>query len=206
MLKNKTKQTTVVNFFGGPGSGKSTFCAGVFAALKWLNVCCEMSLEYAKDLVWSNDLHTLENQYYVFAQQQHRLYRLYGQVDIVITDAPLLNTLIYDAPKRTRTQAAFTELVLAEHDSYDNLNFFIERHKPYQAKGRLQTEKEAVALDDEIRTMLLTQFIPFTNIPGLPENMARIVRRILEQRKDIKIDENLFQTMYPEVAKLAMAK
>ena len=59
------KETLVVNFFGGPGVRKSTFCAELFARLKWENVNCEMALEYAKDIVWEENYKILENQFYV---------------------------------------------------------------------------------------------------------------------------------------------
>ena len=63
----------VVNLFAGPGSGKSTTCAGVFSKLKLAGVNCEMALEYAKDKVWENSLDVLDDQIYVFGKQLHRL-------------------------------------------------------------------------------------------------------------------------------------
>lgn len=66
----------VINLFAGPGSGKSTTCAGVFSKLKLAGVNCEMALEYAKDKVWEQSFHTLDNQIYIFGKQLHRLWRL----------------------------------------------------------------------------------------------------------------------------------
>ena len=64
----------VVNLFAGPGSGKSTTCAGVFAKLKLAGVNCEMALEYAKDKVWEERIKylmirfmSLENSFIVFS-------------------------------------------------------------------------------------------------------------------------------------------
>lgn len=57
------QKTLVINLFGGPGAGKSTFCASVFADLKWRDINCEMALEYAKDRVWEGSFNVLENQY-----------------------------------------------------------------------------------------------------------------------------------------------
>ena len=42
------KKTLVINLFGGPGVGKSTLCASVFAKLKIMGIDCEMATEYAK--------------------------------------------------------------------------------------------------------------------------------------------------------------
>jgi len=45
----------IVDFFAGPGAGKSTTAADVFAKLKWRGVNAELIGEYAKDLTWSEN-------------------------------------------------------------------------------------------------------------------------------------------------------
>jgi len=62
----------VVNLFGQPNAGKSTIQGDVFSILKRAGVNCEMVREFAKELVWRNDLETLANQIYVFGEQQRR--------------------------------------------------------------------------------------------------------------------------------------
>lgn len=181
-----TKRTTVVNLFAGPGAGKSTFCAGIFATLKWIGIDCEMATEYAKDMVWQRSYDVLENQLYVFGKQQNRLFRLNGKVHVIVTDSPLLNSIIYDANKRPKTREAFVDLVLAEHRTFDSLNFFIERRKAYNPNGRLQNLSEATALDAKIRGMLDMRQIPYISVPGVPENIQTIVWSILAHRPDLK--------------------
>ncbi len=181
-----TKRTTVVNLFAGPGAGKSTFCAGIFASLKWIGVDCEMATEYAKDMVWQRSFDVLENQLYVFGKQQNRLFRLNRKVDVVVTDSPLINSIIYDAGKRPKTREAFVNLVLAEHGDLDNLNFFIERRKAYNPNGRMQTMDEATVLDAKIRGVLDEHKIPYVSVPGVPENIQTVVWSILAYRPDLK--------------------
>jgi len=200
MQVEPSKKTTVVNLFAGPGAGKSTFCAGVFASLKWLGVNCEMALEYAKDMVWQQSFDVLNNQLYVFGKQQNRLFRLNGKVDVIITDSPLINSLIYDAQKREQTRAAFVEMVLAEHWSYDNLNFFIERRKRYNPIGRLQTKTEAEQLDARIRKVLEARNIPYKALPGVPEQIETIVEAVIAHRPDLNINQSndvSLEKLYP---------
>ena len=89
------KNTLVVNLLGGPGVGKSTLTAAIFAKLKDAGVDCEMASEFAKELVWEQRNETFKDELYIFAKQAHRLFRLNGKVDVVITDRPLILTCFY---------------------------------------------------------------------------------------------------------------
>lgn len=60
-----------------------------------MNNKSEYVSEYAKDLVWSGSTQKLNDRLKVFAEQNHRLYRLKDKVDVVITDSPLLLSVIY---------------------------------------------------------------------------------------------------------------
>lgn len=115
--------------------------AGVFAGLKWHGVNCEMATEYAKGKVWEGSLNVLNNQIYVFGKQHHTMMRLSEQVDVIVTDAPLVMSLIYGE----HCSATFHRLVLEEFWLYHNLNYFLTRHKPYNPKGRVQAEDKAKA-------------------------------------------------------------
>ena len=79
----------IVNLFAGPGAGKSTIAAYVFARLKMAGVNCELAPEFAKDKVWEHNQTALDNQIYVFAKQYYRITRCADQVDVVITDSPV---------------------------------------------------------------------------------------------------------------------
>ena len=49
--------------FGGPGCGKSTLMARIFAELKTRGYDCEMVTEFAKDLVWEKRDETFKDEY-----------------------------------------------------------------------------------------------------------------------------------------------
>ncbi len=171
------KNNLVVSLYGGPGSGKSTVCADLFARLKWKGVNCEMALEYAKDKCWEKSTNTLENQLYVFGKQHHRIWRLHTQVDIVITDSPLLLSLIY---KRDPCDV-FTSLVFKEYNKFTNINFFINRKKDYNPSGRLQTLEGAKEIDTKIKNLLNKFNIPPIYVDGEQSEVSKVESEVLKR-------------------------
>jgi len=143
--------TLVVNLYGGPGTGKSTTAAAVFSKLKLAGVNCEMSREFAKDIVWEENFKVLEDTLFVFATQARRLRVLVGQVDVIITDAPILLASVYG--EKTGISETLHTLIHEQHNSFNNLDIFLRRQKEYNPAGRMQTEREAKALDRKIRDL-----------------------------------------------------
>ena len=174
---NANKESLIISLYGGPGTGKSTSMAHVFAELKWLGINCEMAPEFAKEKVWEKSLNILGNQVYVFGKQLHTLVRLVGQVDVIITDSPLLLSLIYG---KSEVQE-FKDFVLAINGKYRMLHVFLERKKAYNPSGRLQTEEEARVIDQEILTLLKDNQIPFLTMPAGRASVPDIVNLILEK-------------------------
>lgn len=164
------KSTLVINLVGGPGSGKSTTAAGVFYELKQMGVNCELITEYAKDKTWEGSQSTLSDQLYVFGKQHHRMFPKIGQVDVIITDSPLILSLIYG----NHMKDSFKTLVKETFDDFWNMNYYIVRKKPYNPSGRNQTEEEAKAIDVITRNVLKENNIPFTEING-DRDAAKII-------------------------------
>lgn len=154
----------IVNLFSGPGTGKSTTAAALFAELKYLNVNAELIQEAAKDAAWEGrGGKFFAAQQYILGEQSWRQWRLRDDCDIAVTDSPLPLGLVYmqdSFPAQSLRQA-----ILEDFHSYHNFNVFIERNKPYNNKGRLQNEEEAKELDGLIRDMLYENSIPYVSIP-----------------------------------------
>lgn len=174
------KETIFVNLLGGPGSGKSTLCAMIFAELKIKQVDCEMALEYAKDVVWDESFRKLANQIYIFGKQHSRLYRLNGKVDVVITDSPLLNSIIYDDSKNKELWT----LVLNEFKKLNTLNYFVERNFEYEQNGRVQDYEGALEKDRFYKKLLEENSISYRCINPGNENLSTVIDDILNKLND----------------------
>lgn len=165
----------VVNLFAGPGAGKSTTAAMVFAKLKLLEMNAELVTEYAKDLTW--DRIPIRNQVLVLGKQLQRLMRIDGQVDIAVTDSPLLLQVVYNGHVQSLDKVAAD--IFAE---FDNMNFFIDRTKPYAQVGRKQTEAQAREFDTAVLDLLKSHGVPFLRIKGDETAADEIVGHILRAR------------------------
>lgn len=173
----RNKKTIYVNLFGGPGSGKSTLCASVFVELKKMGIDCEMALEYAKDVVWEESFKKLSNQIYIFGKQHSRLFRLNGKVDVVITDSPLLLSILYDDNNDQYLKA----LILSEYSKLNTLNFYVGRNFTYNPNGRMQTEDQAKEVDEACLVLLNETNIDFETIPFGQEGRDLIVPKIINK-------------------------
>ncbi len=154
----------IVNLFAGPGAGKSTLAAGLFYTLKTLGHNVELVTEFAKDLTWENRHLALSNQVYVLGEQSHRLHRLIGQVDLIITDSPILLSSFY--AEGSPLQEEIEALSLGIHLEYESLNVMVGRTKKYNPKGRNQTEDQASYIDSKIKAMLYDKDVSHINISG----------------------------------------
>lgn len=167
--------TLNVNLFAGPGSGKSTTAAAVFARLKKAGVNCELVTEFAKDKVWEGNSKIFLDQCYIFGKQHWKMSRLQREVDVVITDSPLLLSLVYNDKYES-----LPALALEAHRGMDSLNFFLNRTKPYNPKGRHQDEDGARALDSKILDMLITHDVDFVAVPGNEAGEDWVFDKVME--------------------------
>lgn len=172
-------KTLVVNLFGAPGAGKSTGAAAIFSKLKMIGINAELIGEFAKDKVWEENSEFFKNQAYIFGKQFFRQSRCDGKVDVMITDSPLPLSILYNTdPYLTEN---FNLTVMDVFNSYNNLNFYINRVKKYNPKGRNQTEEESNSLVEPLKELLKERNILFEEVNGDKQGYDYIVKRILEK-------------------------
>lgn len=169
----------VVNLFAAPGSGKSTLASGLFYKLKSMDINCELPGEYAKVLAWGERTKTIQDQFYVFGKQHHRVWTLKEKVDVIIADSPILLNLAY----ATEYPECFKQTVNWAFNQYNNINFLVNRVKTYNPKGRFQTEKESDEKQAEILNLLKEYTVPFTIIDGNDEGLEKVTQIVFERIK-----------------------
>lgn len=156
----------IVNFYGAPGSGKSTFAASLFARLKvGGEYKVELVTEYAKELAYEGKLE--DKQWDIFLEQTRRLVLVRDAVDIIVTDSPLRLGEIYQGYSQhgIKTQKEESKL-------NNEFNIFIHRGKEYKKYGREQEEKESDILSKKIYNLMKYDMeIASTNDIAVHENL-----------------------------------
>ena len=183
------KETLVINLIGGPGSGKSTCASGIFYELKKLGINCELSLEFAKDKVWEESYNVLSDQLYVFGKQYHKLFRLKDKVDVIITDSPLIISIHYNKMPSNH----FNNLVVEQYHTFNNLMYFIKRGETYQSEGRMQTLEESEMIDSDIKNILHTYDIFYTelqNTEAVNYIVKQVIKTLNEDYTENKLNED----------------
>lgn len=164
----------VINFFGGPGTGKSTTAAGLFYRMKKDGKRVELVTEFAKELVWEDAKEVLADQLYLLANQNRKLERLRGKVDFAIADSPLLIAAYYGKYYGNHPEI-IVPICEDIFNTYENINFFIERTKPYVKLGRLGGEESARKADKEIRAMLKS-YISVVDNDNIVDNCIEFIK------------------------------
>src|ERR1019366_3530915 len=116
---NVMKRTLVINLFGSPGSGKSTLAADLFSEMKKHDYQVEMVREWVKLWAWEGRSMSYADQVIVFGNQVHEETSLYGKVDMIITDSPLILSGFYeDANHNSRFLLPAAKAVMEDAEAW----------------------------------------------------------------------------------------
>lgn len=163
----------IINLFGGPAIGKSTQAAGLYYEMKKEGYNVEMPYEFPKLQAWERNVYAVKDQFYITANQHRNISRLYGQVDYIIVDSPILFGLIYKDRYNDVLEYpsmfyghTFDEFIVDLHSRYDSLNIVLERESSlYQNDGRFQNLEESIQIDKEIIGMLERYEVEYFKVP-----------------------------------------
>jgi hypothetical protein len=119
----------------------------------------------------------LSCQEYVFGKQSYRFARCRDDVDVIVTDSPLPLSIIYNS--NPAIEESFPKIVMDIFNTYTNINFFINRVKPYNPKGRNQTEAESNAISPKVKNLCETLGISYEFVNGDDEGYQYIADRVV---------------------------
>jgi hypothetical protein len=175
----------IINLYGGPGCGKSSIAAGLLYELKRNHISCDAPYEFPKILAWDENYSAIKDQLYVVANQHRGIVKSYGKVDYIITDSPILLSLVYknrymgnEYPSILYNES-FDKMVVDIHFKYESVNVLLKRGNTlHNNKERYQTLDESILLDIEIKNMLNSVGVDYIEL-SVDENTITEILKIL---------------------------
>jgi len=159
--------TVVINLIGGPGVGKSTLAAELYAKMKQYNMKVEMVREVAKDWAWEGREITAFDQIAIIGEQIKRESMLFDKVDYIITDSPILLGSFYfdyNHDQRFMNQMVKDYYKYSETENVKFLNFVQDRFGTYEEDGRFESKQEAEDIDDALILYLAAEGYTYENL------------------------------------------
>jgi len=175
----------IINFFGGPGIGKSTQASGLFTEMKKHHMSVEYTYEFPKEVAWEGNISQLKDQFFITANQHRNISRLYGKVDYIIVDSPIVLGCFYesrygtDYPSSHYSMSGLSNFLWDLFKQYDNINILLTRNEEtYDPNGRLQDLQEAIEIDNDIKETLTINSVDFKEFTVDNDTANRIFRYI----------------------------
>lgn len=183
-------QSTIINFFGGPGIGKSTQASGLFTEMKKHHMSVEYTYEFPKEVAWEGNINQLKDQFFITANQHRNISRLYGKVDYIIVDSPIILGCFYeqrygdDYPASFYSTSHLSRFLWDLFEKYNNINILLTRNnETYDPNGRIQNLQEAIEIDNDIRETLRINSVPFVEFPVGTNTAVDIFNYITQKTK-----------------------
>jgi nicotinamide riboside kinase len=171
-------KTFVVNLLGGSGLGKSTTAAKLFGELKTRGETTELVREFVKEWAWSGKKVGPFGQSIIYGQQLERESSLYGKVEFIVTDSPLLLCPVYQKHyngHESIKHCVFKDLQLATDMNVVHVNFLLKRMKPFDARGRYEDEKTAKLIDRKVEAFLTYHGIEYIPVDCSDEDRVKFI-------------------------------
>jgi adenylate kinase family enzyme len=149
-----------INFWGGPGAGKTSMASLLYGKMKAKGYKVHFSEESVNSWIYQGRVPPEGyDDLLLFAQQIHAEEvclnpRKAGAkrpraaaADYIVTDCPPLMCCVYNQRRQVPYHDHLVKIALYYEEEYPSLNIFVERSASYDKRGRFHTRQEAKAID-----------------------------------------------------------
>lgn len=176
----------IVYLYGGPGTGKSTTAAHLFALAKQNDINAELVREYIKDWVWEGREIKPGDQIYIAAKQSRKERICFGKLDLIISDSPMYLAKYYEE-KYDDTYSVCHHIIRKHHDvaaeaGYEFVHVFLNRKKKFNPAGRFQDEAQSIEVDRELKEMLDAEGVDYITVDADNAAAFNILKCLLHQQ------------------------
>jgi AAA domain len=174
----------VINLFGAPSAGKSTTMLGLTYHMKLMGLSVENTPEFIKEMIYEGSKTELfGGQLYVLGEQNRRIARLNGKNDFAVTDCPLPLIGYYTPPDYAK---GFEDFVKNLNNTYDNVNYYIERKHEFENEKRVHSEDQALEIERKLPKYLDSFGVKYKTVES-GENLVQVIIDDLIESKIITL-------------------
>lgn len=167
-----------ISFWGGPGAGKTSMAAKLYAEMKAGAYKVYFSEESVNPWIYQgrvppegyDDLLLFAQQ--IYAEEVRMNPRKGGAekpqataADYVVTDCPPLMCCVYNQRRGVPYHNHLVKIALEYEKAYPSLNIFMGRPANYDEGERFHSRKEAEEIDQKMRDCLRQHHLKFREIP-----------------------------------------
>lgn len=182
-------KSLLINLFGGPSVGKSTCASELFSYMKKRGHNVENTYEFPKILAWDNNVEVIKDQFFVTANQHRNISRLYGKVEHIIVDSPIILGLIYknwyddsNSYPSNFYDETYDKFIFSLFKKYDSINIYLRRNNnKFEENGRLQNYEESLEIDKNIKKLLVDNDISFIEFDVDCDTVKKIYDYIIKK-------------------------
>ena len=146
-----------LNILSGPGCGKSSFAAKLYAFFKSQNYNVELCREYVKKWVYAERAPVTFDQIYILGKQLHEEFLpLKNGVEVIISDSPIFLSYYYSMEMgNSEILSESIYNIISEFDKqYPCIDIVLKRSFPYVEDGRFHSEEQSVQIDNSLKYLL----------------------------------------------------
>ena len=179
----------IVNIFGAPGAGKSTYAARLYSELKVLGVETELVREVAKQYVYDGTLCN-RDQHSLLTKAIDQIEGLCNQVEVVVSDSPVLLSAVY----ATSGVEEITRRAASYHYSRPSLNYMMAlgTDEEYSTRGRIHSHSEALKIEDKIIRTIRDEIVGTFYCSWGLEKAIEHVKNMAEEIETVLNWDNLY--------------
>lgn len=173
-----------INLYAGPGSGKSTTAAALYAELSKQGYDIDLVREFVKEnFVYEGKFPQTDDQYFILKNQKKREANALNYNSLIVTDSPLLLSVVYTRYYKLPYEKEQMQIILDHEKSNPSFNIFLDRSGiSYKDKGRYQNLKQAEEVDFLIKSLLHEFKMPYQVIPTLDfDFLIKEIKKELDQ-------------------------
>ena len=150
------KRPRRICLYGGPGCGKSTVAASLFASMKAKGHEIEYVTEYVKNWTFLRRPPEGFDQIYLFGKQMNRedVVLRYNNSFVVVTDSPLFMSCCYAEKYGTIGWSHLWGIAEEFEQVYPSVHIFLKRPAAYKESARFQGLSAAKDMDSFSRECL----------------------------------------------------